>query len=73
MRIDDLGSPRQTQAAQAALDATAAFDEPTGAAETVVRGTRRFVANHSRTTTELHVGGRPVVLPGYGAAWIESS
>ena len=26
MRIDDLGSPRQTQAAQAALDATAAFD-----------------------------------------------
>jgi len=51
----------------------AAFDEPTGAAETVVRGTRRFVANHSRTTTELHVGGRPVVLPGYGAAWIESS
>jgi len=26
MRIDDLGSPRQTQAAQAALDATAGFD-----------------------------------------------
>lgn len=54
-------------------DVPAAFDEPTGDVETVVRGARRLVANHARTPAELHVEGRTVMLPGYGAAWIESS
>ncbi|MCI2957587.1 beta-galactosidase [Agromyces atrinae] len=43
------------------------FDEPRFGLETVVRGGRRFVFNHTPETVTVTVGGRDVTLGAYGA------
>jgi beta-galactosidase len=49
---------------------SAAFDDAFPGAETVLRGGRRFVANHAGTPVELRIDGRRIDLPGYGCTWI---